>query len=181
MTNCSRLERPNIVAGPLVKRKELLAARKQLEADLRKVTCDLDHLDATIRLFDPQVTPAAVARYATQHRAKKGHLRRFVLGFLRQAGDQAATSREITAAWIEARGLRADDATFVLLRKRVGACLLALRADGLVRNGEGREGYVGYALAQEGDTASHDAPQELARHHGVPFSLGKGCRSRRVG
>ena len=144
-----RMERPSTVAGLLAKRKELLAVRKQLEADLRKVTCDLDHLDATIRLFDPEATPQARARYATQHRAKKGHLRRFVLGFLRQVNGETVTSREITHAWIEARELRADDATFVLLRKRVGACLIALRADGLVRNGEGREGYVGYVLAQE--------------------------------
>ena len=43
-----------------------MKVRKQLEADLRKVTCDIDHLDATIPLFDPETAPAAIKRYATE-------------------------------------------------------------------------------------------------------------------
>jgi hypothetical protein len=42
--------------------------KAELEADVRKVTCDLDHLDACIRLFDPQADTRAVKRYATKHR-----------------------------------------------------------------------------------------------------------------
>ena len=142
------MERPNTVAGLVAKRKELAAHRATLEAELRKVVCDLDHLDAAIRLFDPGGTPAAVSRYATAHRAAKGQLKRFVLARLREAPG-SVTTREVTEAWIAARGLRADDGTFAVLRKRVGACLIALRADGLVRNGEGRDGYQGYELAGE--------------------------------
>ena len=52
-------------------------------------------------------------------------------------------------AWIAARGLLTDDGTFVVLRKRVGACLIKLRADSVVQNADGREGYVGYELVQE--------------------------------
>lgn len=143
------VERPNTIAGLVAKRKELRRLRHRLEEELHKVVCDLDHLDAAIRLFDAEATPEAVERYTTQHRAKKGHLQRFVLAFLRNAGERGGTTREITEAWIAARGLRADDATFVILRKRVGACLIGLRAGGLVQNGQSRGGYVGYALADE--------------------------------
>jgi hypothetical protein len=144
MTNT---ERPNTVAGLLAKRAELIAFRKGLERELHKVTCDIDHLDAAISLFDPEATPRALQRYATKHRAKKGTCRRFVLAHLRDA-TEPATSRQITEAWIATRGLRADDATFVILRKRIGACLGALQADGRVE-GAGHVGdYKGWRLSR---------------------------------
>ena len=126
------MERPNPVAGLEEKRRQLLSARKALEADLRKVICDLDHIDAAIRLFDPTTTASAVARYGMKHRAKKGTVRTHVLSMLRVA-DGPLTSREITRAWMTDRGLRSDEATYVMIRKRFGACLTALKGDGLIR------------------------------------------------
>src|SRR5690606_30724156 len=124
------VERPNTVAGLVAKRKQLAKLRADLEAEARKVTCDLDHLDACIRLFDPSAdTAAAIKRYATKHRAKKGQMRRFVLDRLKEATGPI-TSRDIAEAWVQDRGLRADDGTLVIIRKRVGACLIALRASG---------------------------------------------------
>lgn len=123
-------ERPNTVAGLLAKRAELVKLRKELERDLRGVTVDIDHVEAAIRLFDPSQTPAARKRYAVQHRAKKGTVRRFVLASLRDA-TAPITSRQITEVWLTERKLSTDDATFVLIRKRIGACLTALKEDGL--------------------------------------------------
>ena len=40
-----------------------------LEGDLRAVTCDIDHLEGAIKLFDPDTTPEAVRRYTTRHRS----------------------------------------------------------------------------------------------------------------
>lgn len=122
------MERPNTIAGLQAKRKELVKLRAALEADVRKVTCDLDHIDATIRLFDPSAdTAAAIKRYATKHRAKKGQMRRFVLDRLKEASGPI-TSLDIAEAWIADRGLRTDHGTTVMIRKRVGACLTSLRA-----------------------------------------------------
>ncbi len=145
------MERPNTVAGLVAKRKELAALRSTLEAELRRVTCDLDHLDATVLLFTDDAKPATVLPYKAPFRTPQGHLQRFVLGFLREAGGPA-TSKQITEAWLVARGLRTDDGTFVVLRKRIGACLIGLRGGGVVRNGEGRGRYVGYELVR-GDGA----------------------------
>ena len=61
-------------------------------------------------------------QYTTQRRAKKDHMQRFVLAFLRNAGERGGTSREIAEEWIAARGLHADEATYVILRKFVSAC-----------------------------------------------------------
>ena len=127
------MERPNTVAGLEAKRAELIAYRARLECELRKLTCDLDHLEAAIALFDPEQTPKVVLRYVAKHRAKKGHLKRFVLETLRDA-TSPLTSKDITTAWIAKRGLRADEATYVILRKRIGACLIAMRVQGLARD-----------------------------------------------
>ena len=130
------MERPNTIAGLQAKRKELVKLRAALEADVRKVTCDLDHIDACIRLFDPTAdTAAAIKRYATKHRAKKGQMRRFVLDQLK-AAPGPITSLDIAEAWIADRGLKADHGTRVMIRKRVGACLTALQAKGAV-SGDG--------------------------------------------
>lgn len=122
-------EAPNTVSGLLTKRTQLVKLRAQLEAELRGLTCDIDHIDGCIRLFDPANTPAARARYATKHRAKKGQMVRFVLGSLRDAPGPL-TSRDIALAWVADRDLKTDDGTLVVIRKRVGACLIALRAKG---------------------------------------------------
>jgi hypothetical protein len=69
-----------------------------------------------------------------QHRAKKGALKRFCQNTLRETG-RPLTSQEITVAWCADRGLRTDDATYatyVILRKRVGSCLIAACASELV-------------------------------------------------
>ncbi len=130
------MERPNTISGLQAKRRQLVKLRKDLERDVRKVTCDLDHLDACIRLFDPTAdTAAAIKRYATRHRAKKGQMRRFVLDRLKEAL-APITSLDIAEAWIADRGLRTDHGTTVMIRRRVGACLNTLQQQQVI-TGEG--------------------------------------------
>ena len=141
------MERPNTISGLRSKRVELLSLKKALEADLKKVVCDLDHIDAAIRLFDPALTAKAVARYGIKHRAQKGTVRVHVLTMLR-AAEGPLTSREITRAWMSDRGLRSDEATYVMIRKRFGACLTAMKADGVVRGTVQEGGYKGWELVR---------------------------------
>lgn len=139
------MERPDTVAGLMAKRDELLKLRKALEKDIHKVTCDIDHLDAAIALFNPEQTSRAIQRYVTKHRAKKGKLKQFVLGRLRTA-TAPITSQDITEAWIADRGLNADEATFVILRKRTGAVLTKLRVEGVVSEVAQLGDYKGWVL-----------------------------------
>lgn len=140
------VERPNTIAGLQAKRKQLVKRRADLEADVRKVTCDIDHLDACIRLFDPEAdTPAGRERYATKHRAKKGQMRRFVLDRLKEASGPI-TSLDVATAWITDRGLRTDHGTTVMIRKRVGACLIALRSAGMIRQSSSLSEYKAWEL-----------------------------------
>jgi hypothetical protein len=140
------MERPNTVAGLLEKRAELAGLVKFHKAELRKITCDLDHLDAAIRLFDPDADTSRIKRYPTKHRATKGEVVRFVLSSLRTAG-KPLTSLDITLAMLERRKLKADDATIVLMRKRVGACLTSLKSKGVIQPTPALVGeYKGWAL-----------------------------------
>ena len=147
-------ERPNTIAGLEAKRKQLVKLRKDLERDVRKVTCDLDHLDACIRLFDPAAdTATAIKRYATKHSAKKGQMKRFVLDRLKEATGPI-TSLDIAEAWIADRGLRTDHGTTVMIRKRVGACLTALKPTGLAQANPLPGVHKGWLLAYPA-TSSH--------------------------
>jgi len=127
------VERPNTLSGLEAKRAELLRYRDDLEAEHRRVTIDIDHLEAAIKMFSIDTTPGAIRRYVVRHRARKGTVKRFVLAMLRDASAPLSTS-VITDAWCEDRGLRTDTDTLIIIKKRIGACLVALRNHGLAEN-----------------------------------------------
>jgi hypothetical protein len=125
------MERPLTVSGLLDKRAELTKLRDQLAGELEAVTFDLDHLDAVIRLFDPEQVPIVRKRYLAQHSARGGEMARFVLSTLRTA-NSPLTAREIGLAWAKDNGVDPSDTTARILRKRVGSCLRNLHSHGHV-------------------------------------------------
>ena len=133
MQNAPKYHRPNTVAGLVEKHKELSDLRDRYKAEIKKLTVDIDHLDAAIRLFDPTADTYAIKEYVTKHRAQKGSVKRFVLNAFREA-DGPLTSRQITEMWAEDRGLSADDATLAILRKRIGSCIKGCLNQGLIED-----------------------------------------------
>jgi hypothetical protein len=131
MVDFSKYDRPNTVAGLVAKHSELTALREQYRAEIKKLTVDIDHLDAAIRLFDPDADTSVIKQYVTKHRAEKGSVKRFVLGAFREA-TAPLTSRMITEMWADDRGLAADEGTLSILRKRVGACIKSCVNQGLI-------------------------------------------------
>jgi hypothetical protein len=96
-----QVERPNTVFGLEAKRAELLRYHQQLHAEIRKVTTDIDHLEAAIRLFtEGRQAPFPGIGHTVHHRAKKGFLKRFVLRSLRKAA-APLTSAQITDLWLQ--------------------------------------------------------------------------------
>jgi len=144
------MERPNTIAGVQAKRAELVKLHDNLIADAKKVTCDIDHLDACIRLFDPDADhqQRLKNRYATKHRAHFGHTRRFVLNALRIA-PEPMTSVDITRDWIKDRGLEPDESTRILLTKRIGSCITSLKRQGLIRHHGMKGEYKAWELAKD--------------------------------
>ena len=133
MTHEISYDRPNTVSGLVAKHKELQALREKYKAEIKKLTVDIDHLDAAIRLFDPNADTYAIKEYVTKHRAEKGSVKRFVLSTLREASEPM-TSRQITELWVADRGLSADEATMNAIRKRIGACIKACVNQGLIED-----------------------------------------------
>lgn len=133
MKDVVEYERPNTVAGLVSKHAELSALRDRYKAEIKKLTVDIDHLDAAIRLFDPNADTYAIKQYVTKHRAQKGSVKRFILDQFREA-DAPLTSRQITEAWAADRGLECDDATYATLRKRIGSCIKGCVDQGLVES-----------------------------------------------
>ena len=90
---------------------------------------DLDHLDHTIRVIDPDadIVFDKVKPFPPKFHSFRGEMARFVLGTV-PSTDQPVTSLEVAKAVIEGRGLNVDDPrTVSLFRKRVGACLSKLK------------------------------------------------------
>jgi hypothetical protein len=65
-----------------------------------------------------------------------------------KAADRPLTSLEIVHAQIKARGLKADEETVVLMRKRVGATLSAQQSLGYVRSIPMAGRYKGWELVR---------------------------------
>lgn len=133
MVNLSEYDRPNTVAGLVAKHQELTALRERYRAEIKKLTVDIDHLDAAIRLFDPNADTSAIKEYVTKHRAQKGSVKRFILNTFREA-TEPLTSRQLTELWVADRGLVADEATYATIRKRIGACIKTCVNQGLVED-----------------------------------------------
>ena len=157
------MERPNTISGLQAKRKELAKILKHLDAEYKKVVCDIDHLDACIRLFDPDadIERVRLNRYATKHRAEKGEHQRFVLSCLREAS-KPLTSKEISVMWIENRGLKPDESTRVILTKRTGATINSLKHKGVVESTDYRDGYKTWYIVDRPLIAEAAKPPLLA-------------------
>src|SRR5690606_6029298 len=125
------VERPNTISGLKAKHAELTELRKRYLFEIKKLTVDIDHLDAAIRLFDPDADSSRLKGYIIKHKAQKGTVKRFILQCLREAKGPL-TSRQITEMWIADRQLVADEATYSILRKRIGASIKAAARHGLV-------------------------------------------------
>jgi hypothetical protein len=140
-------ERPNTVAGLIDKRREIAGQVEHVQRQLRDLVADLDHVDATIRIFDPGADLGRAKRYPIAHAAFKGEMARFVLSALRQA-KAPLSSLDIARGVMKGRGLAPDARTTVVIRKRVGASLWKLRAKGVVRDVPMEGEYKGWEIAR---------------------------------
>lgn len=131
MVNISEYDRPNTVAGLVAKHRELMTLRDKYREEIKKLTVDIDHLDAAIRLFDPNADTSVIKQYVTKHRAQKGSVKRYLLTSFREAVEPL-TSRMIADRWLADRGLVADDATCTIVRKRIGAAIKVCVNQGLI-------------------------------------------------
>jgi hypothetical protein len=123
---------PHVVAALRDKRAELSGTIVDLEKRLGQHRADLLHVDAVLRLFAPDLEPAAIGPRAVRRGNewfKPGELVRLVLDVLRTASAPLSI-REITGQVMQRHGLEPQDArTAERLRKPVTNALTRQAAD----------------------------------------------------
>lgn len=129
-------EQPNLLNGLVAKRAELAGRIEANQAELRDLVVQLDSIESTIRIFNPDIDLDAIQPRPVppKHAAFKGEVTRIVFDCLREA-EAPMTSRDIALALIAWRRLNPDDRGLVtLMTKRVGACLKAKQEQKKVRS-----------------------------------------------
>jgi hypothetical protein len=123
------LDRPNTVAGLIEKHRAIAGQIDATRRHLDALVFDLEAVEHTIRLFDPDAQLGRAKPLPSPHAAFRGEMRRDVLAALR-AAQGPLTSLDIAEQVIAVRKL--DAGMMLAIRKRVGACLWKLRAKGIV-------------------------------------------------
>jgi len=129
-------ERPNLLNGLVAKRAEIAGKLAANEAEHKRLANELRTLDATICIFEPDVDLSAVLPkpVATREAAFRGEITRIVFDALREA-TTPLTSQDVALVVLRERELTIEDPDLLqLMRKRVGACLLAKKRQGFVRS-----------------------------------------------
>lgn len=129
----------HVVSALIRKRAEIAGQIEQTQSDLRQLIIDLDNLDATIRLFKPDIDLEDIRPkpLPPRHHAYKGEVSRIILEALRQSG-KPLTAQDLAQHVMAHRGLNTADKRLVkAIGKRVGACLRHHRDKGTLQSEKG--------------------------------------------
>lgn len=112
----------HVVSALRNKRAELAGMVGQLEQQLARQRTNLAHLDATMRLFDPDVRPQEIRAKRQRARSawfRQGECLRLIYDELRNVA-QPLTTRDLTAQIMRAKAIPAgDDRSRELIQKTV--------------------------------------------------------------
>lgn len=117
----------HVVSGLVAKRSELAGLIEHYQAEMRRIGSAIGHIDAAIKLFDPDYDLRTIRAKAHRKRNmyfKQGECSRLVLDILRQANTPMATD-EVAVALMKGKGLDTNDAELVKFTKK--AAITALR------------------------------------------------------
>ncbi len=138
------MEKEHILGGLLRKRADIAGEIAVLHDQLRAQQADLAHVEATLKLFQPDIdfTGVRVSRKPGKLSAGYGEMSKHVRDAMRDASDWL-TLKQIQETVMTARGMDlGDNALCVVVRKRIGAALRNLKRRG---QAEDRHG-VGLAM-----------------------------------
>lgn len=123
-----------VVHGLIDKRAETVGKIEAMQAQLAQLMADLDSLDRTIRIFEPDfdLTDAPVKPVPPANAAFRGEVQRFLLDTIRKS-DVALTTHDLARRVMEGRGLNTSDkALLKLISQRTGHSLAKLRRTGFL-------------------------------------------------
>lgn len=140
---------PHVITALVRKRAELAGDIENGQAAVMRMIRELEGLDATIRLFDPDYRVEEIRPKAfrpPEDWSKRGEMTRIILDILRQAAEPL-TSRDIALQLIAERALDISDEKLCrLMVKRVGVALRLQRDKGVVKSDQGTGLYMVWEL-----------------------------------
>ena len=116
---------PHVVTALISKRAELAGQIEHMQAQLKRAVVDLDNVEATLRIFAPDIDIAGIGPrpVPAAHHAFRGEISRILLESLRKA-DRPLSTTELAERVMRDRGLNMEDARLrQTMGKRVGASL----------------------------------------------------------
>lgn len=140
----------HVISALKDKRGELAGQIDGLQDQLRQAMIDLDHIDASLRMFDPDIELDEIKPkpLPPRHRAFKGQVTRAILAMLRKDG--AMDARAITIRLMAERELNPNDAGLQkAMHKRIGAALRNLRERQLVASAQGDRGMLRWSVQKQ--------------------------------
>jgi hypothetical protein len=101
----------HVVTALVSKRAEMAGLIEHHQKEMGRLADDLAHLDATLKLFSPEIDLRTIR--AKEHRTRNrffrpGECQRMVLDIFREAQGAALSSRQIGEALAARRGLESD-------------------------------------------------------------------------
>jgi hypothetical protein len=125
----------HVVSGLVAKRGELAGEVEHHRRELQRLTDELGHVDATIRLFDPSYDLGAIRVRQRGHRHqwfRQGECQRLVLEVLREAVEPLS-GNALTHALLVRKGLEPHHEAAAQVKKTASAVLRRLLAKGVIR------------------------------------------------
>ena len=128
------MARSPVVHGLIKKRAEIVGRIQALQVEAARLVADLDHLDCSLRLFDPEIDfeDMPVKALPPPNAAFRGEFQRSLLEMLRGAQRWQTTDELTVKVMVQRRMNENDRALRVITRKRVGHALSRLRRKGVV-------------------------------------------------
>jgi len=122
------------VRGLIRKRAEIAGRIQAIHEEAGRLIADLDHIDRTLRIFDPEIDFADIPVKALPppNAAFRGEFQRSLMEMLRGSQRWQTTDELCVKVMVQRRMNETDRALRVLTRKRVGHALTRLRGKGVV-------------------------------------------------
>ena len=131
---------PHVITALVKRRSELSGEIENTHERLKKMILDLEHLDRTLLMFDPDYKIETIKPRAFRPPddwAKRGQMTRLIMGILRQAAEPMS-ARDIAVQLMLERALdTADERLVRLMAKRCGVALRGMRDRSIAASHDG--------------------------------------------
>jgi len=124
----------HVVSALVTKRSEMLGILKQHQSEIDKILCEISHIDATIKLFAPELDLRSIRakkRVAQNKYFRPGECPRLILDILRKS-ECSMTSRGISEAMLQAKGIESHAEMIDQMQRSALGALKILESKGLV-------------------------------------------------